>query len=146
MQWASLFPWIWRGLISFVGVTTLWATVMTAASSPGRRRTPTTHHQWRSLWETLGPAYFSQTDLQRPSCDFPSDPWSAASEQTSHWQVSSSNTSAGAPNNCRIDGASVCLCARVLLWRWLGKCCHMSYHYSPIPQFRELFDSPSTHL
>jgi hypothetical protein len=21
-----------------------------------------------------------------------------------------------------------CVCARVLLWRWLGKCCDMSYH------------------
>jgi len=37
----------------------------------------------------------------------------------------------------------VCARARVLLWRWLGKCCHMSYHYSAIPQFRELFDCPS---
>ena len=37
----------------------------------------------------------------------------------------------------------VCACARVLLWRWLGKRCHMSYHYSAIAQFRELFDCPS---
>ena len=37
----------------------------------------------------------------------------------------------------------VCVCARVPLWRWLGKRCRMSYHYSAIPQFRELFDCPS---
>jgi hypothetical protein len=34
----------------------------------------------------------------------------------------------------------VCVCARVLLWRWVGKRCHMSYHFSAIPHFRELFD------
>ena len=34
----------------------------------------------------------------------------------------------------------VCVCERVRLWRWLGKRCHMSYHYSAIPQFRELCD------
>ena len=34
----------------------------------------------------------------------------------------------------------VCLCARVLLWRWLGKSCYMSYHFSAIPHFREIFD------
>ena len=33
--------------------------------------------------------------------------------------------------------------ARVLLWRWLGKRCHMSNHYSVIPHFKELFDCPS---
>ena len=37
----------------------------------------------------------------------------------------------------------VCVCARVWLWRWLGKRCYMSYHYSAIPQFRELCDCPS---
>jgi hypothetical protein len=41
----------------------------------------------------------------------------------------------------------VCMCvcarARVLLWRWLDKRCHMSYHYSAILHFRELFDCPS---
>ena len=37
----------------------------------------------------------------------------------------------------------VCVCARVRLWMWLGKRCHMSYHYSAIPQFRELCDCPS---
>ena len=37
----------------------------------------------------------------------------------------------------------VCVWARVWLWRWLDKCCHMSYHYSTIPQFRELCDCPS---
>jgi hypothetical protein len=37
----------------------------------------------------------------------------------------------------------VCTCARVLLWRWLDKLCRMSYHYSAIPPFRELFDCPS---
>ena len=51
--------------------------------------------------------------------------------------------SASASNNGRMDGASVCWCARVRLWRWLGKRCHMSYHYSAIPQFRELCDCPS---
>jgi hypothetical protein len=57
--------------------------------------------------------------------------------------------SAGASNNGRINGASVCVCvcartcARVLLWRWLGKHCHMSYRYSAIPHFQELFDCPS---
>jgi hypothetical protein len=29
---------------------------------------------------------------------------------------------------------------RVLLWRWLGKRCCMSYHYSAIPPFWELFN------
>jgi hypothetical protein len=37
----------------------------------------------------------------------------------------------------------VCVRARVLLWRWLGKCCCMSYHYSAIPPFRELFSCHS---
>jgi hypothetical protein len=35
------------------------------------------------------------------------------------------------------------VCARVLLWRWLGKHCCMSYHYSAIPLFQEHFDCPS---
>jgi hypothetical protein len=61
------------------------------SSSLSRRQTPMTHHQWWSFWETLSPAYFCQTDRQRPSCDIASDAWSAASEQTSHWRVSSSN-------------------------------------------------------
>ena len=51
--------------------------------------------------------------------------------------------SAGASNNGKMDGVSVCVRARVPLWRWLGKRCHMSYHYSAIPQFREVFDCPS---
>jgi len=51
--------------------------------------------------------------------------------------------SVGASNNGRIDGAIVCVCAKVLLWRWLGKRCHMSCCYSAIPHFRELFDCPS---
>jgi hypothetical protein len=51
--------------------------------------------------------------------------------------------STGASNNGSIVGASVCVCTRVLLWRWLGKRCRMSYHYSAIPHFRELFDCPS---
>jgi hypothetical protein len=42
--------------------------------------------------------------------------------------------SAGAFNNRRIEGTSV------LLWMWLCKRCHMSYHYSEMPQFRVLFD------
>ena len=37
----------------------------------------------------------------------------------------------------------VCVFARVWLWRWLDKRCHISYHYSAIPQFRELCDCPS---
>ena len=37
----------------------------------------------------------------------------------------------------------VCVCARVWLWRLLGKRCHMFYHYSAVPQFRELCDCPS---
>jgi hypothetical protein len=37
----------------------------------------------------------------------------------------------------------VCVCVRVLLWRWLGKRCHMSYRYIAIPQFRELSDCPT---
>jgi hypothetical protein len=37
----------------------------------------------------------------------------------------------------------VCVCTRVLLRRWLGKRCHMSYHYSAIPQFWERFDCPT---
>ena len=37
----------------------------------------------------------------------------------------------------------VCVRARVLLWRWLGKRCHMSYHFGAIPHFRELFDCPT---
>jgi hypothetical protein len=52
-------------------------------------------------------------------------------------------SSAGASNNGRIDGASVCVRARILLWRWLGKRCHMSNHYSAIPHYRELLDGPS---
>ena len=64
-------------------------------------------------------------------------------------------SSAGASNNSRSDGANVCVCvcvcvcvrararARVLFWRLLGKRCHMSYLYSAVPQFRELFDCPS---
>jgi hypothetical protein len=32
----------------------------------------------------------------------------------------------------------VCICAEVLLWKWLGKHCHMAYNYSPIPPFWEL--------
>ena len=42
------------------------------------------------------------------------------------------------------DRWSKCVCARarVILWIWLGKRCHMSYHYSAIPHFRELFDCP----
>jgi len=54
--------------------------------------------------------------------------------------------SAGASNNGRIDGSSVCVCVCAqgsLLWRWLGKRCHMSYHYSAIPHFRELFHCSS---
>jgi hypothetical protein len=93
MQWASLFPWIWRGVISLVRETTLCATMLNAPSSPGHKLTPMTHHPRQSMWETWGPAYFSQKDLQRPSCNIPSDPRSAASEQTSHWHVS--------PSNCR---------------------------------------------
>jgi hypothetical protein len=31
----------------------------------------------------------------------------------------------------------VCVCTRVLLWRWLGRHCHMSYHYIAIPPFQE---------
>ena len=34
----------------------------------------------------------------------------------------------------------VCVRARVLFWRWLAKRCHMSYHWSAKPHFRELFD------
>jgi len=37
----------------------------------------------------------------------------------------------------------VCVRARVLLWRWLGKRSHMSYNYSAIPQFRKIFDCHS---
>ena len=37
----------------------------------------------------------------------------------------------------------VFVCARVWLWRWLDKRCHMSYHYSAVLQFRELCDCPS---
>jgi hypothetical protein len=36
----------------------------------------------------------------------------------------------------------VCVWTGILLWRWLGKRCHMSYHYSVITHFRELFDCP----
>jgi len=39
------------------------------------------------------------------------------------------------------DRWSKCVCVRK--GRWLGKRCHMSYHYSAIPQFRELCDCPS---
>ena len=39
-----------------------------------------------------------------------------------------------------MEQVCVCVCARVLLWRWLVKRCHMSYHYSAIPHFRELSD------
>ena len=36
----------------------------------------------------------------------------------------------------------LCVHAKILLWGWLGKRCHMYYHYSAIPYFRELFDCP----
>jgi len=36
--------------------------------------------------------------------------------------------SSGTSNNGRIDGGSVCVCTRVLLWRWLGKRCHVVCH------------------
>jgi hypothetical protein len=49
--------------------------------------------------------------------------------------------SAGASNNGKI--ASVCVRARVLLWRWLNKRCQMFNHYSATTHFRELFDCPS---
>jgi hypothetical protein len=52
--------------------------------------------------------------------------------------------SASASNNGRINEASMCVCAmcmhahtKVQLWRWLCKCCHMSYYYSAIPSFRK---------
>jgi hypothetical protein len=38
----------------------------------------------------------------------------------------------------------VCVYARVLLWRWLGKRCHMSYHYSAIPHFQEILTALHT--
>jgi hypothetical protein len=53
------------------------------------------------------------------------------------------NLSRRASNNGRIDETNVCALARALLWRWLGKRCFMSNHYSAIPQFREFFDIPS---
>jgi len=73
-----------------------------------------------------------------------SQPWTASNQMrrpnSGRFQK---KPSAGASNNGRVDGASVCVCPRVLLWRWLGKHFHMSYHYSAIPHFRELFGCPS---
>ena len=37
----------------------------------------------------------------------------------------------------------VCMCARVLLWRWLGKRYYIPYRYSAMLQFCKLFDCPS---
>jgi hypothetical protein len=37
----------------------------------------------------------------------------------------------------------VCVCAKVLLWRLLGKRCHISNPCIGIPHFRKLFDCPS---
>jgi hypothetical protein len=47
-----------------------------------------------------------------------------------------------------MEWVCVCVCGviartRVLLWRWLGKRCRMSYHYSTIKPFREHFDCPN---
>jgi hypothetical protein len=36
----------------------------------------------------------------------------------------------------------VCVCTWLLIWRWLGKRCHMSYHYSAVLPFWELFWLP----
>ena len=51
--------------------------------------------------------------------------------------------SAGASNNGRIDGSSVCVCVWVCVSYFEGNICHMSYNYNAILQFRELFDCPS---
>jgi len=80
--------------------------------------------------------------------------WSSRGRVSQPWKISNGmrlpnsrrfqkKPFAGASNNGRIVGASVCARARVLLWSWLGKRCHMSYHYSATPHFRELFDCPS---
>ena len=37
----------------------------------------------------------------------------------------------------------VCVSPMVLLWMWLGKHYHKSYHCNAIPPFRELFECPS---
>jgi hypothetical protein len=50
--------------------------------------------------------------------------------------------SADASNNDRINGASVYVSKRPTL-KALCKRCRMSYHYSAIPPFRELFGYPS---
>ena len=50
--------------------------------------------------------------------------------------------STSASNNGRIDGASVCV-RKGLTLKVIDKRCHMSYHYSATPQFRELCDCPS---
>jgi hypothetical protein len=43
-----------------------------------------------------------------------------------------------------LDRLSMCVYAQgVLLWWWSGKRCRMSYQYSTVSQFRELFDCPS---
>jgi hypothetical protein len=49
-------------------------------------------------------------------------------------------SSPGASKKGRIDDASFCARAKFLLWKWLGKHYRMSYHYSAVTQFRELFD------
>jgi hypothetical protein len=73
-----------------------------------------------------------------------SQPWRAANgmRQLNSGRLKK-NQSAGASNSGRIDGARVYVCARVLLWRWLGEHYHMFYHYSATSPFRELIDCPS---
>jgi hypothetical protein len=105
---------------------------------------------FRSEWHLIVP--YSENGRQGRV----SQPWSTSNRmRRPNSGKLQTNPSSGASNNGRIDGAGICLfgwlfvcvCARararILLWRWLGKRCHMSYHYSAIPHFRELFDSPS---
>jgi hypothetical protein len=51
--------------------------------------------------------------------------------------------SAGASSKGRIDGASLCVRARVPLWRCLNKRCCPSQHCSAMPSSRGLTDRPS---
>jgi hypothetical protein len=61
----------------------------------------------------------------------------------------------GASNNGRIDGASVCVCVCVcervracaqeiyIEGDYVSKRCRMSYYYTAVRSYRELFDCPS---
>ena len=95
-------------------------------SSPRKAFLSSPNH--RTLWISLQVSFGCSVLWKWASRGRVLQPW-----RTSKWmrwpnsRRFQKKPSAGASNNGRIDGGSVCE-ARVLLWRWLGKRCHMSYH------------------